>query len=70
MAEAFQGRGRLGLVVVYTVPRAYVLRLELLTFTLTTDATAGVHKARVVSPTRRSGRHGAAARLERGRRRR
>jgi hypothetical protein len=48
VAEAFRGAAGTGSVVVYTVPRAYILRLELLTFTLTTDATAGVHKARVV----------------------
>jgi hypothetical protein len=48
MAEAFRGAAGTGSVVVYTVPRAYILRLELLTFTLTTDATAGIHKARVV----------------------
>jgi hypothetical protein len=48
MAEAFSGAGVTGSGVAYTVPRAYVLRLELLTFTLTTDATAGIHKARVL----------------------
>lgn len=48
MAEAFSGQAVTGSGVVYTVPRAYVLRLELLTFTMVTDATAGVHKARVL----------------------
>jgi hypothetical protein len=48
MAEAFRGASVTGSGIAYTVPRAYILRLELLTFTLTTDATAGVHKARVV----------------------
>lgn len=48
MAEAFRGAAGTGSVLVYTVPRAYVLRLELLTFTVTTDATAGVHKVRVL----------------------
>jgi hypothetical protein len=48
VAEAFRGAAGTGSVVVYIVPRGYILRLELLTFTLTTDATAGVHKARVV----------------------
>jgi hypothetical protein len=48
MAEAFRGASVTGSGIAYTVPRAYVLRLELLTFTLTTDATAGVHKARVL----------------------
>jgi hypothetical protein len=48
MAEAFRGSAGVGSVLVYTVPRGYILRLELLTFTLTTDATAGIHKARVV----------------------
>jgi hypothetical protein len=48
MAEAFSGANVAGSGVAYIVPRAYVLRLELLTFTLTTDATAGIHKARVL----------------------
>lgn len=48
MAEAFRGAFGSGSVVVYSVPRAYVLQLDLLTFTLTTDATAGVHSAVVV----------------------
>lgn len=48
MAEAFRGEPGSGSVLAYTVPRAYVLRLEILTFTLTTDATAGIHKARVL----------------------
>jgi hypothetical protein len=69
VAEAFQGRVGFGLVVVYTVPRAYDLRLGLLTFTLTTDATAGVHQgAKVVfTDTALGGGHGAAARPERRR---
>jgi hypothetical protein len=48
MAEAFRGASVTGSGITYTVPRAYILRLELLTFTLTTDATAGIHKARVL----------------------
>jgi hypothetical protein len=44
VAEAFRGASGTGSVVVYTVPRAYELQLELLTFTLTTDATAGIHQ--------------------------
>lgn len=48
MAEAFSGSGGSGSVVAYTVPRAYLLRLEIMTFTVTTDATAGIHKARVI----------------------
>jgi hypothetical protein len=48
MSEAVRGASVTGSGITYTVPRAYILRLELLTFTLTTDATAGIHKARVV----------------------
>jgi hypothetical protein len=48
LAEAFRGAFGYGSVLAYTVPRGYVLRLELLTFTVTTDATAGIHKARVL----------------------
>lgn len=48
MAETLRGDAGTGSVVVYTVPRAFTLRLELLTFTLVTDATAGVHSAVVV----------------------
>jgi hypothetical protein len=47
MAQAFSGASGSGSVVVYTVPRDQTLRLALLTFTLTTDATAGVHSALV-----------------------
>lgn len=47
MGEAFRGNTGSGSVVVYTVPRDHALRLELLTFQLVTDATAGVHKAAV-----------------------
>lgn len=45
MAQAIRGAIGAGSVVVYTVPRDQILRLALLTFTLTTDATAGVHSA-------------------------
>lgn len=47
MAEAFRGAAGSGAFTTYTVPRDYALRLELLTFTLVTDATAGVHSASV-----------------------
>lgn len=47
MAEAFSGAAGSGSVVVYTVPRGYELQLDLLTFILTADATAGIHKAKV-----------------------
>lgn len=47
MAEAFSGAAGSGSLTVYTVPRAYELRLALLTFTVVTDATAGIHKVRV-----------------------
>lgn len=47
MAEAFSGASGSGSVVVYRVPRAYSLRLDLLTFAITTDGTAGIHHARV-----------------------
>jgi hypothetical protein len=47
VSEAFRGAAGSGSLTVYTVPRAYALRLELLTFTLTTDATVGVHSALV-----------------------
>lgn len=47
MGEAFRGASGSGSYVAYTVPRDQLLRLELVTFTLTTDATAGIHKARV-----------------------
>jgi hypothetical protein len=47
VAEAFSGSSGSGSVTVYTVPRGYELQLELLTFTLTADATAGIHKAKV-----------------------
>jgi hypothetical protein len=48
VAEAFSGQSGLGSLVVYTVPRAYDLRLDVLTFTVTTDTTAGIHHAKVV----------------------
>jgi hypothetical protein len=48
MSEAFRGASVTGSGTVYTVPRGYILRLELLAFTVTTDATAGIHKVRVV----------------------
>jgi hypothetical protein len=47
VAEAFSGAGGSGSSVVYTVPRAYELQLDVLTFTVTTDATAGIHHAKV-----------------------
>jgi hypothetical protein len=47
MGQAFRGASGSGDVDVYTVPRDHELRLELLTFALITDATAGVHKALV-----------------------
>jgi len=47
VSEAFSGRAGSGSVLVYSVPRDHSLRLELLTFTLTTDGTAGVHSALV-----------------------
>jgi len=47
MSEAFAGQFGSGSVLVYSVPRDHSLRLELLTFTLTTDGTAGVHSAKV-----------------------
>jgi hypothetical protein len=47
MSEAFAGQFGSGSVLVYTVPRDHSLRLELLTFTLTTDGTAGIHSAKV-----------------------
>jgi hypothetical protein len=55
MAEALPGQNGSGSVTAYTVPMGYVLRLELLRFTLTTDATAGIHKARVAIRDVRSG---------------
>jgi len=48
MPEAIRGQAGAGSVDVYTVPRDHMLRLELLTFTLTTDATAGVHAPAVI----------------------
>lgn len=47
MSQAFAGAAGSGSVLVYTVPDDHALRLELLTFTLTTDGTAGVHSAMV-----------------------
>lgn len=47
MAEAFSGAAGSGSLTVYTVPRGYTLRLDILTFAVVTDATAGIHKARV-----------------------
>lgn len=47
MSQAFAGNAGSGAVLVYTVPDDHALRLELLTFTLTTDATPGVHSAEV-----------------------
>jgi len=47
MPEAFAGAPVTGTGTVYTVPRDHRLRLELLSFTLTTDNTAGVHSALV-----------------------
>ncbi len=47
MSEAFAGAFGTGQTLVYSVPRDHSLRLELLTFTLTTDGTAGVHSALV-----------------------
>jgi hypothetical protein len=45
MSDAYRGTAGTGSVVVYTTPRDHLFRLEMLTFTLTTDATAGVHSA-------------------------
>jgi hypothetical protein len=47
MGQAIRGAAGSGTVDVYTVPRDHEFRLELLTFALITDATAGVHKALV-----------------------
>jgi hypothetical protein len=47
MAHAFAGDTGSGSVLVYTVPSGYVLALDLLRFEVTTDGTAGIHKARV-----------------------
>lgn len=47
MAVPIRGATGAGSVLVYTVPRDHSIRLELLTFTLTTDGTAGVHSAAV-----------------------
>ena len=47
MAEPIRGAAGAGSVDVYEVPRDHSLRLDLITFTLTTDATAGVHSAMV-----------------------
>jgi hypothetical protein len=47
MGAAIRGAAGAGTVNVYTVPRDHEFRLELLTFALVTDATAGVHKALV-----------------------
>lgn len=47
MSEAFNGAGGFGSVIAYIVPRGYLLRLEMITFALATDATAGIHKAKV-----------------------
>lgn len=47
MGEAFAGESGSGSVLVYAVPRDHFLRLELLTFVVTTGGAAGIHKARV-----------------------
>jgi hypothetical protein len=47
MGAAIRGAAGTGSVNVYQVPRDHEFRLELLTFALATDATAGVHKALV-----------------------
>jgi hypothetical protein len=47
MSDAYRGTAGTGSVVVYTTPRDHLFRLEMLTFTLTTDGTAGVHSATV-----------------------
>jgi len=47
VSQAFAGQSGSGSVLVYTVPDDHALRLELLTFTLTCDGTAGVHSAEV-----------------------
>lgn len=47
MSEAIRGADGSGSVLSYTVPRGFELVLELLTFTVATDATAGIHKVRV-----------------------
>jgi hypothetical protein len=48
MSDAFRGTAGSGSVLVYLTPRDHMLRLELLTFTLTTDGTAGVHAPVVI----------------------
>jgi hypothetical protein len=47
MGQAYNGAFGTGSVLVYTVPRDHSLRLEMLTFTLTTGVAAGVHSAAV-----------------------
>jgi hypothetical protein len=48
MGQAIRGAAGFGNVAVYTTPRDHEMRLELLNFTLYTDATAGIHKALVI----------------------
>jgi hypothetical protein len=55
VSDALPGAAGSGSITAYTVPAGYLLRLELLRFTLATDATAGVHKARVTIRDVRSG---------------
>jgi hypothetical protein len=55
VADALPGAAGSGSITAYTVPAGYLLRLELLRFTLTTGAAAGVHKARVTIRDVRSG---------------
>lgn len=47
MGEPIAGKGGAGSVVTYTTPRNEYLRVELVAFTITTGAAAGVHTAQV-----------------------
>jgi len=47
MSEPFRGASGSGAVTVYTVPGDHQLRLEMLTFTLTTGGASGIHSAKV-----------------------
>jgi hypothetical protein len=47
VSEAIRGAFGSGSVLVYTTPRDHLFRLEMLLFTLTCGAAAGIHKARV-----------------------
>src|SRR5438105_8898712 len=43
MPEAIRGTAGSGTLTTYTVPRDHTMRLEMVTFTLTTGSAAGVH---------------------------